>query len=225
MINFVLNNMFDIIIMNKVLRGSLIQRPESIPQPTLMSRKERMWHAEHFGEVTEEDVVGAAKEAGESAKDAANSEEAKIAGIIAKGTGKEILKIVKEGVKILASSTAGIAIFSGILLAMEKTLSPEQLFKTTRMVFLITTAVSFGGAIVTYLMNTVNQTLQTSEVDKIEDAAAKEEKAASAEMYKAIAASMASDTLNEASSNVPDSVKEGVSETSSVIEESVITSQ
>lgn len=217
--------MFDIIIMNKVLRGSLIQRPESIPQPTLMSRKERMWHAEHFGEVTEEDVVGAAKEAGESAKDAANSEEAKIAGIIAKGTGKEILKIVKEGVKILASSTAGIAIFSGILLAMEKTLSPEQLFKTTRMVFLITTAVSFGGAIVTYLMNTVNQTLQTSEVDKIEDAAAKEEKAASAEMYKAIAASMASDTLNEASSNVPDSVKEGVSETSSVIEESVITSQ
>lgn len=34
--------MFDIIIMNKVLRGSLIQRPESIPQPTLMSRKERM---------------------------------------------------------------------------------------------------------------------------------------------------------------------------------------
>lgn len=217
--------MFDIIIMNKVLRGSLIQRPESIPQPTVAPRKERMWHAEHFGEVTEAEAKQAAKETGEAVNKAANSEEAKIAGIIAKGTGKEILKIVKEGVKILMSSTAGIAIFSGIILTMEKTLSPEQLFKTTRIIFIITTAVSFGGAIVTYLMNTVNQTLQTSEVDKIEDAAAKEEKAASAEMYKAIAASMASDTLNEASSNVPDSVKEGVSETSSVIEESVITSQ
>ena len=68
------------------------------------------------------------------------------------------------------SSTAGIAIFSGIILTMEKTLNPEQLFKTTRMVFLITTAVSFGGAIVTYLMNTVNQTLQTKEFEEVEEA-------------------------------------------------------
>ena len=34
--------------MNKVLRGSLIKRPERIPHPTLMPRKERMWHAEHL---------------------------------------------------------------------------------------------------------------------------------------------------------------------------------
>lgn len=208
--------MFDIIIMNKVLRGTLIQRPESIPQPTLMPRKERMWHAENFGNISN------VSQGLSATKKAANSEEAKIAGGIAKETGKEILKIVKEGVKILMSSTAGIAIFSGIILAMEKKLSPEQLFKTTRMVFLITTAVSFGGAIVTYLM-TIGK--KTSEADATEDKAAEEEKAASAEMDKAIAASMDSETVDEASSTVPDSVKEGVSETSSVIEESVITSQ
>lgn len=156
--------MFGIIIMTKVLRGTLIQRPESIPQPTLMPRKERMWHAEHFGNISN------ASQGLSATKKAVNSEEAKIAGGIAKETGKEILKIVKEGVKILMSSTAGIAIFSGIILAMEKTLSPEQLFKTTRMVFFVTLAISFGGAIVTYLMNTVNQTLQTKEFEEVEEA-------------------------------------------------------
>jgi hypothetical protein len=156
--------MFDIIIMNKVLRGTLIQRPESIPQPTLMPRKERMWHAENFGNISN------VSQGLSATKKAANSEEAKIAGIIAKDTWEKILRIIKEGVKILMSSTAGIAIFSGIILTMEKTLNPEQLFKTTRMVFLITTAVSFGGAIVTYLMNTVNQTLQTKEFEEVEEA-------------------------------------------------------
>ena len=53
MINSVSNNIFSISIMNTVLRGSLIQRPKSIPHPTLMPRKERMWHAEHFGNVSE----------------------------------------------------------------------------------------------------------------------------------------------------------------------------
>ena len=183
--------------MNKVLRGSLIQRPKRIPHPTLMPRKERMWHAEHFGEVTEEDAVGAAKEAGEAAKNAANSEEAKVTGEIAKDSGKEILRMVKEGVKILSSSTAGIAIFSGIILAMEKTLSPEQLFKTTRIIFIITTVISFGGAIVTYLMNIAKQTSQTKEFQKAGEVVNDASKEAEAEA--AVQAALAEDVVEDTS--------------------------
>tara|TARA_B100001094_G_C18172954_1_gene796245 strand:+ start:1507 stop:2046 length:540 start_codon:yes stop_codon:yes gene_type:complete len=162
-----------------------------------MPRKERMWHAEHFGEVTEEDAVGAAKEAGEAAKNAANSEEAKVTGEIAKDSGKEILRMVKEGVKILSSSTAGIAIFSGIILAMEKTLSPEQLFKTTRIIFIITTVISFGGAIVTYLMNIAKQTSQTKEFQKAGEVVNDASKEAEAEV--AVQADLAEDVVEDTS--------------------------
>jgi hypothetical protein len=183
--------------MNTVLRGSLIQRPKRIPHPTLMPRKERMWHAEHFGEVTEEDAVGAAKEAGEIAQNVASSDEAKVTGEIAKDSGKEILRIVKEGVKILMSSSAGIAIFSGIILFLEKKLSPEQLFKTTRIIFIITTVISFGGAIVTYLMNIAKQTSQTKEFEEageVVNDAAKE-----AEAEAAVQAALAEDVVEDTS--------------------------
>jgi len=197
MINSVSNNIFSISIMNKVLRGSLIQRPDDVSIKTIMPRKERMWHAEHFGEVTEEDAVGAAKEAGEAAKNAANSEEAKVTGEIAKDSGKEILRMVKEGVKILSSSTAGIAIFSGIILAMEKTLSPEQLFKTTRIIFIITTVISFGGAIVTYLMNIAKQTSQTKEFQEAGEVV--NDAAKDAEAEAAIQAALAEDVVEDTS--------------------------
>jgi len=197
MINSVSNNIFSISIMNKVLRGSLIQRPKRIPHPTLIPRKERMWHAEHFGEVTEEDAVGAAKEAGEAAKDAANSDEAKVTGEIAKDSGKEILSMVKEGVKILASSMAGISIFSGIILAMEKTLSPANLFKWTRRIFIVTTILSFGGAIVTYLMNIAKQTSQTKEFQEAGEVV--NDAAADAEAEAAIQAALAEDVVEDTS--------------------------
>jgi hypothetical protein len=189
--------MFSISIMNTVLRGSLIQRPDDVSIKTIMPRKERMWHAEHFGEVTEEDAVGAAKEAGEAAKDAANSDEAKVTGEIAKGSGKEILKLVKEGVKILASSMAGIAIFSGIILFLEKKLSPEQLFKTTRIIFIITTVISFGGAIVTYLMNIAKQTSQTKEFQEAGEVV--NDTAKDAEAEAAIQAALAEDVVEDTS--------------------------
>lgn len=205
--------MFNISIMNTVLRGSLIQRPKRIPHPTLMPRKERMWHAEHFGVVTEEDAVSAAKEAGETAQDVANSEEAKVTGEIAKDSGKEILSMVKEGVKILASSTAGIAIFSGILLAMEKTLSPENLFKTTRIIFIITTAVSFGGAIVTYLMNIAKQTSQTKEFEEAEEAVNDTAKDAKAEA--SVQAALVEDAVEDTS-------VEDVTETVSTTTEDIV---
>ena len=205
--------MFNISIMNTVLRGSLIQRPKRIPHPTLMPRKERMWHAEHFGVVTEEDAVSAAKEAGETAQDVANSEEAKVTGEIAKDSGKEILSMVKEGVKILASSTAGIAIFSGILLAMEKTLSPENLIKTTRIIFIITTAVSFGGAIVTYLMNIAKQTSQTKEFEEAEEAVNDTAKDAKAEA--SVQAALVEDAVEDTS-------VEDVTETVSTTTEDIV---
>ena len=189
--------MFSISIMNTVLRGSLIQRPDDVSIKTIMPRKERMWHAEHFGEVTEEDAVGAAKEAGEAAKDAANSDEAKVTGEIAKGSGKEILKLVKEGVKILASSMAGIAIFSGIILFLEKKLSPEQLFKTTRIIFIITTVISFGGAIVTYLMNIAKQTSQTKEFQEAGEVV--NDTAKDAEAEAAVQAALAEDVVEDTS--------------------------
>ena len=188
--------------MNTVLRGSLIQRPKRIPHPTLMPRKERMWHAEHFGEVTEEDAVGAAKEAGEAAKNAANSEEAKVTGEIAKDSGKEILRMVKEGVKILSSSTAGIAIFSGIILFLEKQvmqnkMSKEKLFEMTRAVFIATTAASFGGAIITYLMNIAKQTSQTKEFQEAEEVINDSDEKAEAEA--AIQAALAEDVVEDTS--------------------------
>ena len=183
--------------MNTVLRGSLIQRPKRIPHPTLMPRKERMWHAEHFGVVTLQDKANAVKKTGKAAEVAANSEEAKVTGEIAKDSGKEILRIVKEGVKILMSATAGIAIFSGIILAMEKTLSPEQLFKTTRIIFIVTLAISFGGAIVTYLMNIAKQTSQTKEFEEAGEVVNDASKEAEAEA--AVQAALAEDVVEDTS--------------------------
>ena len=120
--------------MNTVLRGSLIQKPDNVSIKTIMPRKESFWTSdkkEHFGI---KQNIRDMKKAEETAQNLANSDEAQVTGEVAKGTGLEILRIVKEMVKILASSSAGIAIFSGIILAMEKTLSPEQLFKTTRII-------------------------------------------------------------------------------------------
>ena len=179
--------------MNKRLQGSLIQRPNKTPSFTPPPRVERFWHAEHFGEVTKEDAIGAAQ-------NVASSDEAKATGEVAKGAGKEILNIVKEMVKILMSSTAGIAIFSGIILFLEKKvmqekMSKEKLFEMTRAVFVITTVASFGGAIVTYLMTIGKKTSQTKEFAEAKTAV--ENTAADAEMEAAIAASMASDTVGE----------------------------
>ena len=132
-----------------------------------------------------------------------------------------------ECIKILASSLSGIAIFTGILLILEKrvitgNMSIEKLFEMTRVVCIVTAAISFGGAIVTYLMTIGKKTSQTKEFAEAKTAA--ENTAADAEMEAAIAASMASDTVGEASSNVPDSVQEGVANASSTVEDSGITS-
>lgn len=173
--------------MNKVLRGSLIQRPDNVSIKTIMPRKE------HFSPASKREI----KEAEETAQNVANSDEAKVTGEIAKDSGKEILRIVKEGVKILMSSTAGIAIFSGIILAMEKTLSPEQLFKTTRIIFIVTLGISFGGAIVTYLMNIGKQTSQTKEFQEAEEAV--NDTAKDAEAEAAIQAALAEDAIEDTS--------------------------
>lgn len=201
--------------MNTVLRGSLIQRPKRIPHPTLMPRKERMWHAEHFGI---KQNIRDMKKAEETAQNLANSEEAQVTGEVAKGTGLEILRIVKEMVKILASSSAGIAIFSGIILFLEKKLSPEQLFKTTRIIFIVTTALSFGGAIITYLMTIAKQTSQTKEFQEagevINDAAK------DAEAEAAVQAALAEDTIEDTS---VEDVTETVSTTTEDTTEAVST--
>lgn len=185
--------------MNKVLRGSLIQRPEVIPQPTVAPRKERMWHAEHFGNVSEtKGKIAAAKMTGEAVSEAASSEEAKVAGEVAKGTGKELLRIAIEMIKILASSSGGIAIFSGIILILEKKLNPEQLFKTTRIIFFVTLGISFGGAILTHVMNLATQTAQTKEAKQVNQATNKA--VADAEAEAAIQAAMVEDTVEDTTS-------------------------
>ena len=188
--------------MNTVLRGSLIQRPKRIPHPTLMPRKERMWHAEHFGVVTLQDKANAVKKTGKAAQNVANSEEAKVTGEIAKDSGKEILRIVKEGVKILMSSSAGIAIFSGIILFLEKQvmqnkMSKEKLFEMTRAVFIATTAASFGGAIITYLMNIAKQTSQTKEFQEAEEVINDSDEKAEAEA--AVQAALSEDVVEDTS--------------------------
>ena len=180
--------------MNTVLRGSLIQRPKSIPHPTLMPRKERMWHAEHFGNVSEtKGKIAAAKRTGEAVSEAASSDEAKVAGTIAKDTGKELLRIAIEIIKILASSSGGIAIFSGIILILEKKLNPEQLFKTTRIIFFVTLGISFGGAILTHLMNLATQTANTKEFQEAGETVNDATKSAEAEA--AVQAALAEDTI------------------------------
>jgi len=184
--------------MNKVLRGSLIQRQDDVSIKTIMPRKERMWHAEHFSPASKREI----KEAEETAKNAANSEEAKVTGEIAKDSGKEILRIVKEGEKILMSSMAGIAIFSGIILFLEKKvmqnkMSKEKLFEMTRAVFIVTTAASFGGAIVTYLMNIAKQTSQTKEFQEAEEVINDSDEKAEAEA--AIQAALAEDVVEDTS--------------------------
>ena len=196
--------------MNKVLRGSLIQRPMGIPHPTLMPRKERMWHAEHFGNVSEtQGKITAAKETGEAISEAANSDEAKVAGEIAKDSGKEILRIVKEMIKILMSSSAGISIFSGIILFLEKRvmqdkMSKEKLFQMTKTVFIITTIVSFGGAIITYLLNIAKQTSQTKEFQETEETV--NDAAKDAEAEAAVQAALAEDATEAVSTTTEDVV-------------------
>lgn len=140
--------------MNKVLRGSLIKRPERIPHPTLIPKKERMWHAEHFGEVTEAEAKQAAKETGEAVIEAANSEEAKVAGEVAKDTGKEIIKILFEIGKILISSSSGIAIYSGIVWIVSENINDtKKMTDLLKKSFFISLFVGIIGAIATFLMS------------------------------------------------------------------------
>ena len=157
--------------MNKVLRGSLIKRPKSIPHPTLIPKKERMWHAEHFGNVSEiqgkiaaanrtgEAISEAAnseeaKEAREAVSKAANSEEAKVAGEVAKDTGKEIIKILFEIGKILISSSSGIAIYSGIVWIVSENINDtKKMTDLLKKSFFISLVVGIIGAIATFLMS------------------------------------------------------------------------
>ena len=176
--------------MNKVLRGSLIQRPEIIPQPTVAPRKERMWHAEHFGEVTEEEAKQAAKETGEAVSEAASSEEAKVAGEVAKDTGKELLRILFETVKILLSSSSGIAIYSGILWIVSKKKSSEELTNLLKKTFIISLCVGIIGAIATFLMSYKEPT-KAPEDENTNDAEAE------AEAEAAIQLAMAEDTVED----------------------------
>lgn len=214
--------------MNKQLQGSLIQRPNEAPAITPPPRMERFWHGkEHFGVVTLQDKANAVKKTGKAAKSLATSDETKEAG-------KGIMNIVLEGIKILASSAAGIAIFTGILLILEQqvikgNMSIEALFQMTRIVFFITLGVGFGGLIMTQVMAIKDQTVVIAEDENVQAGLVQAkttagEAAADAEMEAAIAASMASETVGEASSNAPDSVKEGVADASSMVEDSGITS-
>jgi len=218
--------------MNKQLQGSLIQRPNEAPVITPPPRKETFWNIkEHFGIKQQirdmKEAEETANEAGQAAKSLATSDEAQAAG-------KGIMNIVLEGIKILASSAAGIAIFTGILLILEQqvikgNMSIEALFKMTRIVFFITLGVGFGGLIMTQVMAIKDQAVVIAEDENVQEGLAQakttaSDAAADAEMEAAIAASMASETVGEASSNAPDSVKEGVADASSMVEDSGITS-
>ena len=130
--------------MNKKLQGSLIQRPNEAPAITPPPRMERFWHGkEHFGVVTLQDKANAVKKTGKAAKSLATSDEAKEAG-------KGIMIIVLEILKILASSAAGIAIFSGVLLLLEKRVMTgkmeiESLFKMSTAVFVVSLVTALAG--------------------------------------------------------------------------------
>jgi hypothetical protein len=178
--------------MNKVLRGSLIQRPKSIPHPTLMPRKERMWHAEHFGNVSEtKGKIAAAKMTGEAVSEAASSEEAKVAGEVAKDTGKELLRILFETVKILLSSSSGIAIYSGILWIVSKNMSSkEELTEILKKSFIISLIVGIMGAFATFLMSYKEPT-KAPEDENTNDAEAE------AEAEAAVQLAMAEDTVED----------------------------
>jgi len=214
--------------MNKQLQGSLIQRPNEAPSITPPPKMERFWHAEHFGNIsTVDDKIVVAKKTGQFAKDVATSDEAKAAG-------KGVMNIVLEGIKILASSAAGIAIFTGILLILEQqvikgNMSIKSLFQMTRIVFFITLGVGFGGLIMTHLMTQVtaikDQAGVIAEDERVQEGIKEaEEVAEDAEIKAAIESATSSNTVSEVESSVPDSVQEGVSEASSVVEESGITS-
>jgi hypothetical protein len=210
--------------MNRQLQGSLIQRPNEAPVFTPPPRMERFWHGkEHFGEVTKEEAVGAAKQTGQAAQDLATSDEAKEAG-------KGIMNIILEGMKILASSAAGIAIFTGILLILEKqvikgNMSIEALFQMTRIVFFITLGVGFGGLIMTQVMAIKDQAGVIAEDENVQGGLAQAKTTASdAVADTGMEAAIDSDTVNDISSSVPDSVQEGVADASSVVEDSGITS-
>jgi hypothetical protein len=181
--------------MNRQLQGSLIQRPNEAPVFTPPPRMERFWHGkEHFGEVTKEEAVGAAKQTGQAAQDLATSDEAKEAG-------KGIMNIILEGMKILASSAAGIAIFTGILLILEK------------------------QVIMTQVMAIKDQAGVIAEDENVQGGLAQAKTTASdAVADTGMEAAIDSDTVNDISSSVPDSVQEGVADASSVVEDSGITS-
>jgi len=216
--------------MNKQLQGSLIQRPNEAPAITPPPRKETFWTSdkkEHFGEVTKEEAEQAANEAGQAAKSLATSDEAQAAG-------KGFLNIVLEILKILYSSAAGIALFSGVLLLLEKRVMTgkmeiESLFKMSTAVFVASLVVALSGFLIAQVMAIKDQAVVIAEDENVQAGLAQakttaSDAAADAEMEAAIASSMASDTVNEASSNVPDSVKEGVADASSIAEDSGITS-
>jgi len=82
-------------------------------------------------------------------------------------------------------------------LAMEKTLSPANLFKLTRLIFIVTTGLSFGGAIVTYLMTVAKQTSQTKEFQEAEEVINNSDEKAKAEA--AIQAALAEDVVEDTS--------------------------
>ena len=214
--------------MNKQLQGSLIQRPNEAPAITPPPRMERFWHGkEHFGEVTKEEAEQAANEAGQAAKSLATSDEAQAAG-------KGFLNIVLEILKILYSSAAGIALFSGVLLLLEKRVMTgkmeiESLFKMSTAVFVASLVVALSGFLIAQVMAIKDQAVVIAEDENVQAGLAQAKTTASdaasdAEMEAAIAASMASETVGEVSSNAPDSVKEGVADASSMVEDSGITS-
>ena len=207
--------------MNRQLQGSLIQRPNEAPSITPPPRKEHFGIKQNIRDIKE--AKDTANEAGQAAKDLATSDEAK-------DVGKGFMNIVLEGIKILASSAAGIAIFTGILLILEQqvikgNMSIEALFQMTRLVFFITLGVGFGGLIMTQVMAIKDQAVVIAEDENVQAGLSQAKTTASdAVADTGMEAAIDSDTVNDISSSVPDSVKEGVADASSVVEDSGITS-
>ena len=80
---------------------------------------------------------------------------------------------------------------------MQNKMSKEKLFEMTRAVFIATTAASFGGAIITYLMNIAKQTSQTKEFQEAEEVINDSDEKAEAEA--AIQAALAEDVVEDTS--------------------------
>ena len=211
--------------MNRQLQGSLIQRPNEAPSITPPPRKEHFGIKQNIRDIKE--AKDTANEAGQAAKSLATSDEAQAAG-------KGFLNIVLEILKILYSSAAGIALFSGVLLLLEKRVMTgkmeiESLFKMSTAVFVASLVVALSGFLIAQVMAIKDQAVVIAEDENVQAGLAQAKTTASdaasdAEMEAAIAASMASETVGEVSSNAPDSVKEGVADASSMVEDSGITS-